>query len=151
MWSFYIWQTSFVILMLPHISYRGRVMFEWPLFQCYVAPCRLLEELVQKEREYQQVLRQTLQQRAHDIELIRIRQQPAAGQLWKAYSSWAKCCQQQGQKKWSEISYVWESVSYSSHRQKIVLQLVILLWKSHPFHSFLCTNHCWTQRVLARL
>ncbi|XP_016337525.1 mitogen-activated protein kinase kinase kinase 15-like isoform X3 [Sinocyclocheilus anshuiensis] len=39
---------------------------------------RLLEELVQKEREYQQVLRQTLQQRVHDIELIRIRQQPAA-------------------------------------------------------------------------
>ncbi|XP_051538058.1 mitogen-activated protein kinase kinase kinase 15-like isoform X1 [Myxocyprinus asiaticus] len=38
---------------------------------------RLLEELVQKEREYQQVLKQTLQQRAHDIELIRIRQQPA--------------------------------------------------------------------------
>ncbi|XP_073686682.1 mitogen-activated protein kinase kinase kinase 15 [Garra rufa] len=38
----------------------------------------LLEELVQKEREYQQVLRQTLQQRVHDIELIRIRQQPAA-------------------------------------------------------------------------
>ncbi|XP_051970574.1 mitogen-activated protein kinase kinase kinase 15-like isoform X4 [Xyrauchen texanus] len=40
---------------------------------------RLLEELVQKEREYQQLLRQTLQQRAHDIELIRIRQQPVAG------------------------------------------------------------------------
>ncbi|KAK2870177.1 hypothetical protein QQF64_021867 [Cirrhinus molitorella] len=39
---------------------------------------RLLEELVQKEREYQQVLRQTLQQRVHDIELIRIKQQPAA-------------------------------------------------------------------------
>ncbi|XP_051970572.1 mitogen-activated protein kinase kinase kinase 15-like isoform X2 [Xyrauchen texanus] len=39
---------------------------------------RLLEELVQKEREYQQLLRQTLQQRAHDIELIRIRQQPVA-------------------------------------------------------------------------
>ncbi|XP_077101001.1 mitogen-activated protein kinase kinase kinase 15 isoform X1 [Siphateles boraxobius] len=39
---------------------------------------RLLEELVQKEREYQQVLRQTLQQRVHDIELIRIRQQSAA-------------------------------------------------------------------------
>uniref|UniRef100_A0A8C2II66 mitogen-activated protein kinase kinase kinase n=1 Tax=Cyprinus carpio TaxID=7962 RepID=A0A8C2II66_CYPCA len=39
---------------------------------------RLLEELVQKEREYQQVLRQTLQQRVHDIELIRIRQQPSA-------------------------------------------------------------------------
>ncbi|XP_065114443.1 mitogen-activated protein kinase kinase kinase 15 isoform X2 [Paramisgurnus dabryanus] len=37
---------------------------------------RLLEELIQKEREYQQVLRQTLQQRAHDIELTRIRHQP---------------------------------------------------------------------------
>ncbi|XP_021329469.2 mitogen-activated protein kinase kinase kinase 15 isoform X3 [Danio rerio] len=43
--------------------------------------CRLLEELVQKEREYQQVLRQTLQQRVHDIELIRIRQQPAAAEM----------------------------------------------------------------------
>ncbi|XP_052451433.1 mitogen-activated protein kinase kinase kinase 15 isoform X1 [Carassius gibelio] len=39
---------------------------------------RLLEELVQKERDYQQVLRQTLQQRVHDIELIKIRHQPAA-------------------------------------------------------------------------
>lgn len=39
---------------------------------------RLLEELVQKEREYQQVLKQTLQHRVHDIELIRLRQQPAA-------------------------------------------------------------------------
>ncbi|KAG5850377.1 mitogen-activated protein kinase kinase kinase 15 isoform X2 [Anguilla rostrata] len=34
---------------------------------------RLLEELVQKEKEYQQVLRQTLQQRAHDLELVRVK------------------------------------------------------------------------------
>ncbi|KAF5889125.1 mitogen-activated protein kinase kinase kinase 15 isoform X1, partial [Clarias magur] len=39
---------------------------------------RLLEELVQKEKEYQQVLRQTLQQRAHDLELFRMKSQPAA-------------------------------------------------------------------------
>ncbi|KAF4075620.1 hypothetical protein AMELA_G00220880 [Ameiurus melas] len=39
---------------------------------------RLLEELVQKEKEYQQVLRQTLQQRAHDLELFRLKNQPAA-------------------------------------------------------------------------
>ncbi|XP_066522845.1 mitogen-activated protein kinase kinase kinase 15 isoform X1 [Hoplias malabaricus] len=36
---------------------------------------RLLEELVQKEKEYQQVLRQTIQQRAHDLELFRMRNQ----------------------------------------------------------------------------
>ncbi|XP_061094243.1 mitogen-activated protein kinase kinase kinase 15 isoform X1 [Conger conger] len=37
---------------------------------------RLLEELVQKEKEYQQVLRQTLQQRAHDLDLVRIKSRP---------------------------------------------------------------------------
>ncbi|MBN3321685.1 M3K15 kinase, partial [Atractosteus spatula] len=37
---------------------------------------RLLEDLVQKEKEYQQVLRQSLQQRAHDLELIRVRSRP---------------------------------------------------------------------------
>ncbi|KAJ8387162.1 hypothetical protein AAFF_G00159740 [Aldrovandia affinis] len=37
---------------------------------------RLLEDLVQKEKEYQQVLRQTLQQRAHDLELIKIKSRP---------------------------------------------------------------------------
>uniref|UniRef100_A0A4W4H684 mitogen-activated protein kinase kinase kinase n=1 Tax=Electrophorus electricus TaxID=8005 RepID=A0A4W4H684_ELEEL len=40
---------------------------------------RLLEELLQKEKEYQQVLRQTLQQRVHDVELLRLRNQPVAG------------------------------------------------------------------------
>ncbi|XP_060717420.1 mitogen-activated protein kinase kinase kinase 15 isoform X1 [Tachysurus vachellii] len=39
---------------------------------------RLLEELVQKEKEYQQVLRQNLQQRAQDLELFRLKNQPAA-------------------------------------------------------------------------
>ena len=34
--------------------------------------CRLLEELLQKEKEYQQVLKATLQQRAHDLELVRL-------------------------------------------------------------------------------
>ncbi|KAG7487358.1 hypothetical protein MATL_G00022380 [Megalops atlanticus] len=38
---------------------------------------RLLEDLVQKEKEYQQVLRQTLQQRAHDLELVRIKNRPS--------------------------------------------------------------------------
>ncbi|XP_075996543.1 mitogen-activated protein kinase kinase kinase 15 isoform X5 [Genypterus blacodes] len=37
---------------------------------------RLLEELLQKEKEYQQVLRATLQQRAHDLELVRVRHRP---------------------------------------------------------------------------
>uniref|UniRef100_A0A3P9JY45 mitogen-activated protein kinase kinase kinase n=1 Tax=Oryzias latipes TaxID=8090 RepID=A0A3P9JY45_ORYLA len=37
---------------------------------------RLLEELLQKEREYQQVLKTTLQQRTHDLELIRLRHRP---------------------------------------------------------------------------
>ncbi|TUX35876.1 Mitogen-activated protein kinase kinase kinase 15 [Bagarius yarrelli] len=39
---------------------------------------RLLEELVQKEKEYQQVLRQNLQQRTQDLELFRLKNQPAA-------------------------------------------------------------------------
>lgn len=39
---------------------------------------RLLEELVQKEKEYQQVLRQNLQQRAQDLELFRLKNRPAA-------------------------------------------------------------------------
>ncbi|TKS87489.1 Mitogen-activated protein kinase kinase kinase 15 [Collichthys lucidus] len=38
---------------------------------------RLLEELLQKEKEYQQVLKATLQQRAHDLELVRVRHRPA--------------------------------------------------------------------------
>ncbi|XP_066555150.1 mitogen-activated protein kinase kinase kinase 15 isoform X1 [Amia ocellicauda] len=37
---------------------------------------RLLEDLVQKEKEYQLVLRQTLQQRAHELELIRVKSRP---------------------------------------------------------------------------
>ncbi|XP_048865952.1 mitogen-activated protein kinase kinase kinase 15 isoform X4 [Brienomyrus brachyistius] len=37
---------------------------------------RLLEDLVQKEKEYQQVLRQSLQQRAHDLELMRVKSRP---------------------------------------------------------------------------
>ncbi|XP_072288424.1 mitogen-activated protein kinase kinase kinase 15-like, partial [Eucyclogobius newberryi] len=36
----------------------------------------LLEELLQREREYQQVLKATLQQRAHDMELVRVRHRP---------------------------------------------------------------------------
>ncbi|KAF0028472.1 hypothetical protein F2P81_019559 [Scophthalmus maximus] len=37
---------------------------------------RLLEELLQKEREYQQVLKTTLQQRAHELDLVRVRLRP---------------------------------------------------------------------------
>ncbi|KAJ8278142.1 hypothetical protein GJAV_G00084320 [Gymnothorax javanicus] len=37
---------------------------------------RLLEELVQREKEYQQVLRQTIQQRAHDLELAKVKSRP---------------------------------------------------------------------------
>ncbi|KAM7369672.1 hypothetical protein PAMP_010976 [Pampus punctatissimus] len=37
---------------------------------------RLLEELLQKEKEYQQVLKATLQQRTHDLELVRVRHRP---------------------------------------------------------------------------
>ncbi|XP_061569010.1 mitogen-activated protein kinase kinase kinase 15 isoform X2 [Cololabis saira] len=37
---------------------------------------RLLEELLQKEKEYQQVLKATLQQRSHDLELVRVRHRP---------------------------------------------------------------------------
>ncbi|XP_037312384.2 mitogen-activated protein kinase kinase kinase 15 isoform X2 [Pungitius pungitius] len=37
---------------------------------------RLLEELLQKEKEYQQVLKATLQQRSHDTELVRVRHRP---------------------------------------------------------------------------
>lgn len=38
--------------------------------------CRLLEELLQKEKEYQQVLKATLQQRTHDLELVKVRHRP---------------------------------------------------------------------------
>uniref|UniRef100_A0A8C7U015 mitogen-activated protein kinase kinase kinase n=1 Tax=Oncorhynchus mykiss TaxID=8022 RepID=A0A8C7U015_ONCMY len=37
---------------------------------------RLLEELLHREREYQQVLKTTLQQRQHDLELVRVRYRP---------------------------------------------------------------------------
>nr|CBN82175.1 Mitogen-activated protein kinase kinase kinase 15 [Dicentrarchus labrax] len=37
---------------------------------------RLLEELLQKEKEYQQVLKATLQQRTHDLELVKVRHRP---------------------------------------------------------------------------
>ncbi|KAI3354881.1 hypothetical protein L3Q82_004679 [Scortum barcoo] len=36
----------------------------------------LLEELLQKEKEYQQVLKATLQQRTHDLELVKVRHRP---------------------------------------------------------------------------
>lgn len=39
-------------------------------------PSRLLEELLQKEKEYQQVLKATLQQRTHDLELVKVRHRP---------------------------------------------------------------------------
>lgn len=45
------------------------------VFSCGV-PCRLLEELLQKEKEYQQVLKATLQQRTHDLELVKARHRP---------------------------------------------------------------------------
>ncbi|XP_068603984.1 mitogen-activated protein kinase kinase kinase 15 [Brachionichthys hirsutus] len=38
---------------------------------------RLLEELLQKEEEYHQVLKTSLQQRAHDLELVKVRHRPA--------------------------------------------------------------------------
>lgn len=47
-------------------------------FLCLVSWCRLLEELVQKEKEYQQVLRQTIQQRTQDLEVYRLKNQPVA-------------------------------------------------------------------------
>ncbi|XP_034416501.1 mitogen-activated protein kinase kinase kinase 15 [Cyclopterus lumpus] len=37
---------------------------------------RLLEDLLQKEKEFQQVLKATLQQRTHDMELVRVRHRP---------------------------------------------------------------------------
>uniref|UniRef100_A0A4W5NR27 mitogen-activated protein kinase kinase kinase n=1 Tax=Hucho hucho TaxID=62062 RepID=A0A4W5NR27_9TELE len=37
---------------------------------------RLLEELLHRERDYQQVLKTTLQQRQHDLELVRVRYRP---------------------------------------------------------------------------
>uniref|UniRef100_A0A671XE13 mitogen-activated protein kinase kinase kinase n=1 Tax=Sparus aurata TaxID=8175 RepID=A0A671XE13_SPAAU len=37
---------------------------------------RLLEDLLQKEKEYQQVLKATLQQRTHDLELVKVRHRP---------------------------------------------------------------------------
>uniref|UniRef100_A0A3Q3JJI1 mitogen-activated protein kinase kinase kinase n=1 Tax=Monopterus albus TaxID=43700 RepID=A0A3Q3JJI1_MONAL len=37
---------------------------------------RLLEELLQKEKEYHQVLKATLQQRTHELELVRVRHRP---------------------------------------------------------------------------
>lgn len=40
------------------------------------APCRLLEELLQKEKEYQQVLKSTLQQRTNELELVKVRHRP---------------------------------------------------------------------------
>ncbi|XP_047423876.1 mitogen-activated protein kinase kinase kinase 15 isoform X1 [Mugil cephalus] len=38
---------------------------------------RLLEELLLKEKEYQQVLKTTLQQRTHDLELVKVRHRPS--------------------------------------------------------------------------
>lgn len=40
------------------------------------AHCRLLEELLQKEKEYQQVLKSTLQQRTNELELVKVRHRP---------------------------------------------------------------------------
>nr|XP_033804125.1 mitogen-activated protein kinase kinase kinase 15 isoform X1 [Geotrypetes seraphini] len=37
---------------------------------------RLLEELVQKEKEYQSLLQQTLEQRSHDLRLLQVRSKP---------------------------------------------------------------------------
>lgn len=42
----------------------------------FAAPCRLLEELLQKEKEYQQVLKTTLQQRTNELELAKVRHRP---------------------------------------------------------------------------
>uniref|UniRef100_A0A665X6B2 mitogen-activated protein kinase kinase kinase n=1 Tax=Echeneis naucrates TaxID=173247 RepID=A0A665X6B2_ECHNA len=47
---------------------------------------RLLEELLQKEKEYQQVLKATLHQRTHDLELIRVRHRaPGKHSDWLAF------------------------------------------------------------------
>lgn len=47
-----------------------------PIVYACAAPCRLLEELLQKEKEYQQVLKTTLQQRTNDLELVKVRHRP---------------------------------------------------------------------------
>uniref|UniRef100_A0A8C9SSN7 mitogen-activated protein kinase kinase kinase n=1 Tax=Scleropages formosus TaxID=113540 RepID=A0A8C9SSN7_SCLFO len=58
---------------------------------------RLLEDLVQKEKEYQQVLRHSLQQRVQDLELMRVRSrpigthtEPAPGTPDKELTDWLK-------------------------------------------------------------
>ena len=52
-------------------------------------PCRLLEELLLKEKEYQQVLKATLQQRSQDLELARVRHRPSGTQITH-HSPWVE-------------------------------------------------------------
>ncbi|KAK3515487.1 hypothetical protein QTP70_023619 [Hemibagrus guttatus] len=63
---------------ISHDSQRPQHPFGAQLTRLKQETSRLLEELVQKEKEYQQVLRQNLQQRAQDLELFRLKNQPAA-------------------------------------------------------------------------
>lgn len=39
--------------------------------------CRLLEQLLEKEREYQAILQQVLEEREQEIRLLRLRSEPA--------------------------------------------------------------------------
>lgn len=56
-------------------EWRYEYLYSYIVYAC-AAPCRLLEELLQKEKEYQQVLKTTLQQRTNDLELVKVRHRP---------------------------------------------------------------------------
>ncbi|KAL7840643.1 hypothetical protein AOLI_G00259660 [Acnodon oligacanthus] len=62
---------------ISHDSQRTQHTLGVQLTRLKQETSRLLEELVQKEKEYQQILRQTIQQRVHDLELFRLRNQTA--------------------------------------------------------------------------
>ncbi|XP_037390037.1 mitogen-activated protein kinase kinase kinase 15 isoform X4 [Pygocentrus nattereri] len=62
---------------ISHDSQRAQHPLGVQLTRLKQETSRLLEELVQKEKEYQQILRQTIQQRVHDLELYRLRNQTA--------------------------------------------------------------------------
>ncbi|MED6288876.1 Mitogen-activated protein kinase kinase kinase 5 [Characodon lateralis] len=62
---------------VSHESHNAQRSVSMELGRMKLETNRLLEELLQKERQYQAILQQVLEEREHEIRLLRLRSEPA--------------------------------------------------------------------------
>lgn len=57
----------------------------------YLFVSRLLEQLLEKEREYQAILQQVLEEREQEIRLLRLRSEPAGPNIYQIFLIYCRC------------------------------------------------------------